>query len=176
MAKELKGEAGVARDVFLSPAVRREHSIAARMSWAKGRHTTRIEDRAYSLLGLFEIVNMPAVYGEGQQWFSRLHETIMNTQQDDSIFFGGLTLETKCWAFLATNPTSPTNGQGFLSAPDNVPLLPYSHIMLTGECARIGQAKRPTTAEGISSRCLCGLSRYLLDTGDLPSIPTIMKM
>ncbi|KAI1192015.1 HET-domain-containing protein [Nemania serpens] len=81
--EELKGEAGVARDVFLSPAVRREHSIAARMSWAKGRHTTRIEDRAYSLLGLFEIVNMPAVYGEGQQWFSRLHETIMNTQQDD---------------------------------------------------------------------------------------------
>ncbi|OBZ69667.1 hypothetical protein A0H81_10442 [Grifola frondosa] len=38
-------------------------SIAARMSWAAGRETTRVEDRAYSLMGIFG-VNMPAIYGE----------------------------------------------------------------------------------------------------------------
>jgi hypothetical protein len=39
-------------------------SVATKMSWAAGRHTTRPEDRAYSLMGLFGI-NMPTLYGEG---------------------------------------------------------------------------------------------------------------
>jgi hypothetical protein len=39
-------------------------SIAQRMSWAAGRETTRIEDLAYCLLGIFD-VNMPLLYGEG---------------------------------------------------------------------------------------------------------------
>jgi hypothetical protein len=38
-------------------------SIAQKMAWAAGRRTTRIEDQAYSLLGLFG-VNMPMLYGE----------------------------------------------------------------------------------------------------------------
>lgn len=33
-------------------------SVARRMSWASHRSTTRVEDRAYSLLGIFDI-NMP---------------------------------------------------------------------------------------------------------------------
>ncbi|KAI1792779.1 hypothetical protein LXA43DRAFT_1005064, partial [Ganoderma leucocontextum] len=39
-------------------------SVARRMSWAASRVTTRLEDRAYSLLGIFNI-NMPTLYGEG---------------------------------------------------------------------------------------------------------------
>lgn len=39
-------------------------SIAEKMSWASGRETTRAEDRAYSLLGIFDI-NMPLLNGEG---------------------------------------------------------------------------------------------------------------
>ena len=39
-------------------------SIAQRMSWAATRETTRLEDEAYCLLGLFNI-NMPTLYGEG---------------------------------------------------------------------------------------------------------------
>ncbi|RYP71817.1 hypothetical protein DL769_004623 [Monosporascus sp. CRB-8-3] len=38
-------------------------SIATRMSWAATRQTTREEDKAYSLLGIFDI-NMPLLYGE----------------------------------------------------------------------------------------------------------------
>ncbi len=38
-------------------------SIAQKMSWAARRKTTRIEDQAYSLMGLFQ-VNMPLLYGE----------------------------------------------------------------------------------------------------------------
>jgi hypothetical protein len=39
-------------------------SIAQRMSWASKRKTTRIEDLAYCLMGIFD-VNMPMLYGEG---------------------------------------------------------------------------------------------------------------
>jgi hypothetical protein len=45
--------------------------VGVRMSWAAHRLTTREEDMAYSLLGLFE-VNMPLLYGEGEKAFIRL--------------------------------------------------------------------------------------------------------
>jgi len=43
-------------------------SIAKRMSWAANRQTTRVEDLAYCLLGIFNI-NMPMLYGEGERAF-----------------------------------------------------------------------------------------------------------
>lgn len=60
-------------------------SVAKRMSWAAGRRTTRVEDVAYSLLGLFQ-VNMPMLYGEGKRAFVRLQEEIMKNSDDQSIF------------------------------------------------------------------------------------------
>jgi hypothetical protein len=41
-------------------------SVEQRFSWAKSRQTTRDEDQAYSLLGIFD-VNMPPLYGEGAE-------------------------------------------------------------------------------------------------------------
>jgi hypothetical protein len=40
-------------------------SIDERMSWAKSRHTTIEEDKAYCLLGIFD-VSMSLIYGEGE--------------------------------------------------------------------------------------------------------------
>ena len=60
-------------------------SIAKRMSWAAARESTRIEDQAYCLLGLFNI-NMPLLYGEGSKAFVRLQEEIVRTSTDHSIF------------------------------------------------------------------------------------------
>jgi hypothetical protein len=62
-----------------------EASVAARMSWAAGRKTTRTEDIAYSLLGLFNI-NMHLLYGEGGKAFIRLQEAIMSNSDDESLF------------------------------------------------------------------------------------------
>ena len=59
-------------------------SVAQRMSWAADRRTSRQEDRAYSLLGLFN-VNMPLLYGEDQKAFTRLHHEIMEQAVDLSI-------------------------------------------------------------------------------------------
>ncbi|KAF2250302.1 HET-domain-containing protein [Trematosphaeria pertusa] len=62
-----------------------QRNAAVRMSWAAGRETTRVEDRAYSLMGLFA-VNMPLLYGEGERAFTRLQEEIMRAQEDYTLF------------------------------------------------------------------------------------------
>ncbi|KAK5701876.1 hypothetical protein LTR97_004694 [Elasticomyces elasticus] len=64
-------------------------SLAKRMSWASARQTTRREDIAYSLLGIFE-VNMPLLYGEGDKAFMRLQKAIIRQSDDQSIFAWGL--------------------------------------------------------------------------------------
>ncbi|EWG48692.1 hypothetical protein FVEG_08383 [Fusarium verticillioides 7600] len=61
------------------------YSIAQRMAWASNRSTTRIEDQAYSLLGLFDI-SMPLVYGEGFEAFTRLLGEIIHKYTDHSFF------------------------------------------------------------------------------------------
>lgn len=60
-------------------------SIAQRMSWASHRTTTRLEDEAYCLLGIFN-VNMPMLYGEGRNAFRRLQLEIIQRSTDHSIF------------------------------------------------------------------------------------------
>jgi hypothetical protein len=55
------------------------------MSWAASRRTTRIEDIAYCLLGIFDI-NMPLLYGEEERAFLRLQEEIIKSCPDPSIF------------------------------------------------------------------------------------------
>jgi hypothetical protein len=60
-------------------------SIAQRMSWASKRETTRPEDRAYCLLGIFK-VNMPLLYGEGENAFMRLQLELLNVPNDHTIF------------------------------------------------------------------------------------------
>jgi hypothetical protein len=55
------------------------------MSWAARRKTTRIEDKAYCLLGLFGI-HMPILYGEGTSTFHRLQLELIKTSHDQTIF------------------------------------------------------------------------------------------
>ncbi|KAI0017305.1 hypothetical protein F4780DRAFT_782390 [Xylariomycetidae sp. FL0641] len=66
-------------------------SVAAKMSWAASRQTTREEDKAYSLLGtgIFG-VNMPLLYGEGKRAFHRLQIEIMKVAEDYTILAWGL--------------------------------------------------------------------------------------
>lgn len=60
-------------------------SAAEIMSWAADRKTRRVEDRAYSLLGLFGVY-MPMIYGEGKNALRRLQLEIIRTSNDQSIF------------------------------------------------------------------------------------------
>lgn len=63
---------------------RNHFTVAERMCWAAGRESTRVEDRAYSLLGLFNL-NMSLVYGEGDKAFVRLQEGILRNGRDLSL-------------------------------------------------------------------------------------------
>ena len=58
-----------------------EFSLTERMSWAETRQTTREEDMAYSLLGIFD-VHMALIYGEGRENArARLREAIDRKQK-----------------------------------------------------------------------------------------------
>ena len=59
--------------------------IRERMSWASKRITTRTEDIAYSLIGIFD-VNLPIAYGEGTWAFHRLMEVIIHRCDEWGIF------------------------------------------------------------------------------------------
>ncbi|KAN0072425.1 Heterokaryon incompatibility protein (HET) domain containing protein, partial [Elaphomyces granulatus] len=53
-----------------------DFTVSERMSWAEKHDTTREEDKAYSLLGIFDVC-MPLIYGEGREnAFRRLREEI----------------------------------------------------------------------------------------------------
>ncbi|KAK0725931.1 hypothetical protein B0H67DRAFT_508993, partial [Lasiosphaeris hirsuta] len=53
-----------------------EFRVSERMAWVEKRNTTREEDKAYSLFGLFD-VQIPLLYGEGEaRAFKRLREEI----------------------------------------------------------------------------------------------------
>lgn len=62
-----------------------QFTVAQIMSWASARETSRVEDTAYSLMGLFRI-NMPLLYGEGPNAFIRLQLEIMSKYDDNSLF------------------------------------------------------------------------------------------
>ena len=59
--------------------------ISMRMMWMSQRKTTRHEDMAYCMLGLFGI-NMPLVYGEGDRAYLRLQWEILKETRDEDVF------------------------------------------------------------------------------------------
>ena len=69
-------------------------TVARKFFWAAHRQTTRFEDTAYCLLGMFDI-NMPLLYGEEEKAFRRLQTEILNTTPDLSIFAWKLPLTSR---------------------------------------------------------------------------------
>ena len=88
----------ISRDHLSEPL---KASVAAKMSWASKRQTSRPEDIAYSLLGLFQ-VNMPLLYGEGDlKAFQRLQYEVVRSRRDESIF---------AWSHSLISLYSPASG------------------------------------------------------------------
>jgi hypothetical protein len=86
LAKPIASVTGIDTEILLNSDVQlKQISVARRMSWAALRETTRLEDLAYCLLGIFD-VNMPLLYGEGEKAFIRLQEEIMRSSADQSLF------------------------------------------------------------------------------------------
>lgn len=100
-----------------------QRSIAQRMSWAAGRATTRVEDIAYCLLGIFD-VNMPMIYGEGEKAFIRLQLQIIEQSDDHSIFAWPIAGTGK-QGMLADSPAAFRHSGGIISVPSRKGRPPY---------------------------------------------------
>ena len=81
----ISSRTGIPTEYLAGPGNLRTANIAQKMSWVAERKTTKPEDIAYCLLGLFS-VNMPLIYGEGHRAFIRLQEEIVKISDDQSIF------------------------------------------------------------------------------------------
>ena len=58
-----------------------QFSVDERMRWASKRKTKKKEDKAYSLLGIFDVF-MPLIYGEGENAFIRLQAEIDKSRRE----------------------------------------------------------------------------------------------
>ncbi|GAW19427.1 hypothetical protein ANO14919_089140 [Xylariales sp. No.14919] len=93
------------------------YSIAQRMSWAANRETTRSEDIAYCLLGIFDI-NMPLLYGEGTKAFRRLQEEIIKVSDDQSILVWEPQESLQHTSIFATSPNEFYSCGSIVRDPD----------------------------------------------------------
>jgi hypothetical protein len=93
------------------------------MSWASNRKTTRAEDTAYCLMGLFNI-NMPMLYGEGDRAFLRLQEEIIKYSDDLSLFAwttAKADFSVLCGLFAPSPSVFSTCGETVWTGNDNKP-------------------------------------------------------
>ncbi|RDX49625.1 HET-domain-containing protein [Lentinus brumalis] len=82
---DVEGDLSIPAAVLRLKASHTDFGIAQRMSWFGRWQTTRPEDQAYCLLGLFKI-HMPPLYGEGNNVFRRLQEEILKQSADTTLF------------------------------------------------------------------------------------------
>lgn len=90
LAQEIEGitkiDARYLREAHEGGTQFRTVCIATKMSWMANRTTTRDEDMAYSMLGLFD-VSMAPIPGEGgPRAFARLQKELLKNVLDESIF------------------------------------------------------------------------------------------
>ncbi|RYP18698.1 hypothetical protein DL767_009772 [Monosporascus sp. MG133] len=162
MWRNIETITGIPRDFLVGWAELHEASVAQRMSWAAKRETTREEDIAYCLLGIFD-VTMPMIYGEGDKAFGRLQEEIMKKTRDDSILAWGLspaesTPSKSTYVFsggaLATAPLDFANcGRIVLRKRDATPV---NTIDISGGRLRVHLSLHTTSAGEIYGLLNCG--------------------
>lgn len=85
LAEQLTGCTSIPIEILRLEKTPTDFSVAQRMSWAADRTTTRLEDEAYCLLGIFDM-HMPTLYGEGRKAFRRLQEEIMKKSADTTLY------------------------------------------------------------------------------------------
>lgn len=126
MCERLSQITGIDSGVLSHSRQVRSMSVAKRMSWAARRKTTRIEDRAYCLMGLFG-VNMSMIYGEGAKAFIRLQEEIMKESNDESLFAwrDDKSDPKECTGLLAESPEMFKDSGHFFGYYEWEPKVPF---------------------------------------------------
>ena len=147
LTQQIADRTGIELRIFLSHGfIPHDVSIAQRMCWAARRETTLAEDMAYSLVGLFNGIHLPAVYGIGKEAFMELQYEIMSKSTDQSLFAWELgeddsSLLPSTTGLLATSPSQ------FLNAYE-IPYEQFYHLF--------GIDRRPISeCVGVRSGALC---------------------
>ncbi|KAH8666221.1 hypothetical protein BGZ61DRAFT_461766 [Ilyonectria robusta] len=155
MSTAIEAITGISRQFLCGWEDLRHASVAQRMSWAAKRQTSRKEDIAYCLLGIF-YVTMPMIYGEGDRALSRLQQEIIKHSTDYSILAWGLDT-------AEDTPSKPTDmiSAGILApAPSDF-----------ANCGRITKRKQdtaPVTAFDISGgRLRISLPLHTTSAGEM---------
>jgi hypothetical protein len=75
LCESIQEATGIDSAALLGTLALSEFSVKRRLSWGMGRYTTRREDKAYCMLGIFGVF-MPVIYGEGDNAMRRLKDEI----------------------------------------------------------------------------------------------------
>ncbi|KAK5733270.1 hypothetical protein LTR17_009879 [Elasticomyces elasticus] len=149
LAGEIEAITGVDQWVLTCAAPLSTIPLGKRMSWAASRHTTRTEDEAYCLLGIFE-VNMPMIYGEGSKAFLRLQEEILGRTTDLSLLAWQAEANVAHRGILAGSPSEFHACSNIVSSEDQ--------FRFRGEIVTTNRGVKIETALQYS-----GLDVYILD-------------
>jgi hypothetical protein len=166
--------------ILLGKAKLHAASVAQRMSWAARRETTKKEDLAYCLLGIFD-VTMPLIYGDGgDKAFSLLQEQIIKTTRDDSILAWGLGTkeshtddpdQATAGGILATAPSDfADSGHIVCRRQSNTP--PASLEVSGGNSLRMYLPTFTTSAGGLLGLLNCGPQRDRQQAVCIPLVKT----
>ncbi|GKT42661.1 vegetative incompatibility protein HET-E-1 [Colletotrichum spaethianum] len=127
LIQQLSEATSIPITVLLNTCSLQDVAICEKMFWAAERETTRIEDMAYCLLGIFDI-NMPLLYGEEEKAFRRLQEEIIKTTPDMSIF---------AWAAKRTGTLHSGTGSGCSTTSNGIKISDYLyHLPAPGRAGR----------------------------------------
>lgn len=124
-------------------------NVREKMLWASGRTTTRVEDVAYSLLGIFDI-SMPIAYGEGKRAFRRLMEMIVHDCREWQIF---------AWAgphspYATSFPESPSGYRALTGTTAALMLSPSRLVHRPAWDLRVGYPFYAMTKKGLELEVL----------------------
>jgi hypothetical protein len=125
-------------------------SIHERMMWAEKRETTREEDKAYSLLGIFD-VHMPLIYGEARdKAFKRLQEEIDKASKGR---FSQITTRSSSSIQVQSTDSKSFTGAGIKCKDFSVPFSLSDIVQIENFVAREEElAKMHTVLSGGGSR------------------------
>ncbi|KAE9365545.1 hypothetical protein N431DRAFT_431000 [Stipitochalara longipes BDJ] len=154
---------------------------ARKMSWASTRTTTRKEDLAYCLIGIFDI-NMPLLYGEGDKAFLRLQEEIIKQSGDASIFAWGYHsgAHSERSGMFAHSPADFIGCSDLKAIPNRSAVIAVTNITLEAGFNYYTTNTNPTNFIYVDLNCLVngkrdmGLFLPLVKTGDEHTPSTVV--
>lgn len=141
----------------------RNASVSERLSWLSSRETTRLEDMAYCMLGIFDL-NMPLLYGEGSKAFIRLQQEIMKVSDDHSLFCWTWKTAQNQGGFLSEVPADFRLANRFVPKQGNQRPSPYTFT-------NAGLDIRLPILHGWGSTFICILRVESVETGEKVGLP-----